>query len=91
MANNRKAQVAKTATQALVILWQESFFRAWKNKGAIDQTLAKRGNNFSTPELGMALRRAKHLTRRGKAGSYEYIQKYPYVPADETRPTKKIK
>jgi hypothetical protein len=26
----------------------------------------------------MALKRAKHLTRRGKTGSYEYIQKYPH-------------
>lgn len=27
----------------------------------------------------MALKRAKHLTRRGKRGTYEYIQKYPFL------------
>ena len=27
----------------------------------------------------MALLRAKYLTRRGKRGSYEYVQKYPKV------------
>jgi hypothetical protein len=26
----------------------------------------------------MALKRAKHLTRKGKHGSYEYIQKHPF-------------
>jgi hypothetical protein len=31
----------------------------------------------------MALKRANHLTRRGKRGSYEYIQKYPFVPEQE--------
>lgn len=88
---NRTAQVAKTATEALVILWKEGFFRNWKNKHSIDESLAKKGNHFSTPELGMALKRAKHLTRRGKAGSYEYIQKYPYVALEEAPVNKKKK
>jgi hypothetical protein len=79
---NRKAQVAKTATEALKILWEESFFRGWKKKLAVDEILGKKGNHFSDAELGMALMRAKHLTRRGKRGNYEYIQKYPFV-ADE--------
>jgi len=79
---NKKSKVAKTATDALVILWQEGFFRAWKKKGSIDECLGKRGNHFSTPELGMALMRAKHLTRKGQSGSYEYVQKYPFVEED---------
>ena len=79
---NRKTHVAKTATEALKILWEEGFFRAWKKGAAIVDRLAKRGNNFSAPELGMALKRARHLTRRGKRGNYEYIQKHPFV-ADE--------
>lgn len=79
---NSKSKIAKTATQALSILWEEKFFVSWKKIGGIEAHLAKRGNHFSLPELGMALRRAKHLTRKGKHGSYEYIQKHPFDPED---------
>ena len=79
---NRAERVAKTATEALKILWELGFFHGWKKKAPIVETLAKRGNNFSDPELGMALKRANHLTRRGKRGNYEYIQKYPFVAED---------
>jgi hypothetical protein len=75
MHNDHRA--GKTATEALRILWEEGFFSSWKKKASIDESLDKRGNHFSDAELGMALMRAKHLTRRGKRGSYEYIQKYP--------------
>jgi hypothetical protein len=80
---NKKARVARTATEAVRILWEEGFFRTWKKKGAIDEQLAKRGNNFGAPELGMALGRSGQLTRHGKHGSYEYIQKYPFVSEDK--------
>ena len=86
---SRKTRVAKTATEALRFLWQEGFFRGWKKKGTIEQSLGKRGNHFSGAELGMALKRAKHLTRRGKPGSYEYIQKYPFVAEDVASIAKK--
>ena len=72
-------RAGKTATQAMRILWEEGFFGEWKRKALIDESLAGRGNHFSDAELGMALMRCKHLTRRGKRGSYEYIQKYPFV------------
>jgi hypothetical protein len=72
-------RAGRTATEALKILWQDGFFVDWKKKSSIDGILDKRGNHFSDAELGMALMRAKHLTRRGKPGSYEYIQKYPFV------------
>jgi hypothetical protein len=78
----RKNTVAKTATEALRILWEEGLFLAWKKKGPIVENLDKKGNHFSDAELGMALSRAKHLTRRGKRGSYEYIQKYPFSRED---------
>jgi hypothetical protein len=77
MGENLRA--GKTATEALRILWGEGFFGDWKKKASIDDTLDKRGNHFSDAELGMALVRAKHLTRRGKRGNYEYIQKYPFA------------
>jgi hypothetical protein len=73
---------ARTATEALKILWQEAFFVTWRKKAQIEEALSGRGNHFSDAELGMALMRAKHLTRRGKRGSYEYIQKYPFVLAN---------
>jgi hypothetical protein len=82
---SKKTRIARTATEALRILWEERFFRSWKKKAAIEQTLGLRGNHFSDAELGMALKRAKHLTRKGKRGSYEYIQKHPVI-ADERAP-----
>jgi len=77
--------VAKTATEALRVLWAEAFFRAWRKKAGIDEKLAQRGNHFSDAELGMALRRATYLTRRGNPGTFEYIQKHPFV-ADQVPP-----
>lgn len=77
-----KQRIAKTATEALKILWEEGFLRGWKMKGPIVENLAKRGNHFSDAELGMALMRARHVVRRGKRGHFEYIQKYPFVPEE---------
>jgi hypothetical protein len=37
----------------------------------------------------MALKRARYLSRRGKVGSYEYIQKYPYAADEATRAEKR--
>jgi hypothetical protein len=87
MASKAASRIAKTATEALKILWEGAFFRAWKKKADIEGALAKKGNHFSGAELGMALMRAPHLTRRGKRGNYEYIQKYPHVPENaEAKP-----
>jgi hypothetical protein len=83
-------RIIKSATEALVVLWEERFFKAWKNISSIVSQLADKGNNFSPAELGMALKRAKHLTRRGNRGSYEYIQKYPYFK-ENTIKTEKTK
>jgi hypothetical protein len=74
-----------------VILWEETFFIGWKKKAPIEEVLSKRGNYFSDAELGMALKRAKHLTRRGKRGHYEYIQKYPYAISVRTHTAKSVK
>lgn len=54
------------------------FFKEWRKFPEITAYLAKKGYNFPSPDLGMVLKVAKHLTRRGKRGNYEYIQKYPY-------------
>lgn len=76
---NRKTKVATNATDGVRILWEDGFFRNWRRIAPIEQSLAKRDNHFSGGALGMALRRAKYLTRRGKPGGFEYIQKYPFV------------
>ena len=78
---SKTARAATSATQALKILWEENFFVGWKKKAPIEDALAERGNHFTDAELGMALKRAKHLTRKGKRHNYEYIQKYPYAVA----------
>lgn len=51
---SRRGVVAKTATESLKFLWEDGFFRGWKDKAAIDAALSKKGNHFSDPELGMA-------------------------------------
>jgi hypothetical protein len=86
---NKKAKIVRTATEALKILWEKGFLKTWKKFGAIEEYLGKSGYHFSVPELGMALKRAKHLTRRGKTGSYEYIQKYPFISEEEPTMAKK--
>ena len=86
---NRTMRIAKSATAALIILWEEGLFRHWKKKGAIDERLGKEGYHFTTPELGMALKRAKYLTRKGKHGSYEYIQKHPFIAENKVVSKKK--
>jgi len=72
-------RVARTATEALMMLWQEGFFRTWQSLPKLVAHLAKRDHHFAGPELGMALSRGNHLTRRGRRGSYEYIQKHPFI------------
>jgi hypothetical protein len=81
MAN--KVRFAKSVTEGLKILWEDKFFRTWKKMDAIVKEFAKRDNHFSDAELGMALKRARHLVRQGKRRKYEYIQKYPYAPEED--------
>ena len=82
-------RVAKTATEGVLILWEEKFFRATRTTPEIVEALAQRENHFPTNALSMALERAKFLTRRGKKGAYEYIQQYPYVPEAKSPADKK--
>lgn len=72
-------KIAKSAPDSLQLLWEKGFFKSWKKYAQIVKNLSDGGYNFSTPELGMALKRTKHLTRRGKRTNYEYIQKYPFA------------
>ena len=72
-------KIMKSATDALKVLWEDNFFQEWRKISEIDDVLSKNHHHFSSAELGMALKRAKHLTKKGKRCSYEYIQKYPFI------------
>ncbi len=76
---NGNKGTAKNATDALTIVWSEGFFKNWQNLASISKELSSRGNHFSSMEIGVALIRTKFLTRRGKRGTYEYIQKRPPI------------
>ncbi len=78
-----KMKIAKTATEGLIILWSEKFFEKFRKVSDIVENFSKRHHHFSDAELGMALKRASYLTRKGKRGSYEYIQKHPYVEEEK--------
>lgn len=72
-------KICATATEALKHLWEEKFLSNWKKHPEIVSHLDKNQHHFSDAELGMALKRAKFLTRKGKRGNFEYIQKHPFI------------
>lgn len=73
----------KTPSNGIKILWQEGFFKSWQTMASVSQNFEERGNHFSSTEIGMALFRGrKFLTRRGKRGDYQYIQKKDAVSGE---------
>jgi len=72
-------KTAEKAPQALRILWEEGFFRTWKDQAKVDAHLAERGNNFPSNTLWMALARAPYLIRRKQNGILEHVQRKPAV------------
>ena len=72
-------KIAKTAPEALKLLWKEKVLLKAKDFKAIEGELEKRGYNFADKNLMMALKSAKFLTRKGQAGNYSYVQKHPYI------------
>lgn len=75
-------KTAKTAPDALKILWNEKVFLKPKDVKNIEVELEKRGYNFTDKNLMMALKGASFLTRRGKKGEFTYVQKHPYMEDD---------
>jgi len=75
----RNVSIAKTAPDALVLLWRDKIFFKQKELKSIEAELEKRGYNFADKNLMMALKGAKFLTRKGKKGNYAYVQKHPYI------------
>lgn len=72
-------EIAKTATEALKILWEKGFFQEARKINDTVKKLSKKGYNFPLTNVDKALQRAPYLTKKGKQGSYTYIQKYPFV------------
>jgi len=72
-------EIAKTAPDALKLLWKETAFLKPKDVRTIEGELERRGYNFNDKSLMMALRSAFFLTRKGIRGHYKYVQKHPYV------------
>jgi len=72
-------KIARTATEAIKLLWSVGFLDNWKKVVQFHERLGKDGYHFTSGEIGMALKRAKYLTRRGARGTFEYIQKHPYI------------
>jgi hypothetical protein len=75
--------IARTATEAIKNLWASGFLREWRKVNEFEARFAKDHYHFSSAELGMALKRAGYLTRRGSRGKYEYVQKHPFIDAKE--------
>lgn len=88
--HNPNMEIAKTAPDALKLLWNKEFFLQNKTFKDIENELTKTGYNFSKYNLSMALKSAKFLTRYGQKGSYYYRQKYPFIE-EEKQKLEKIK
>lgn len=82
------SQKNDSAPDLLKNLWSDGVFDSWKKFGDIMGIIGKRGHHFSNPVLALALKRAVFLTRRGKRGFFEYIQKSP-PPSNEGSQLKK--
>ena len=79
---NKQRKIARTAPEALRILWKNKVFAKPKGVKEITAALEKKGYNFSDKNLMMALKSAKFLTRRGNEKNYSYVQKHPYIEED---------
>ncbi|MDD5095925.1 MAG: hypothetical protein PHY95_00200 [Candidatus ainarchaeum sp.] len=75
-------KIAKTAPDALRILWADGFFKTNHSHDETVLELSKKGYNFPYDVMRMALSRADFLTRTGGRGDGKFIQKYPYNEED---------
>lgn len=84
-------KIAKTAPEALKILWSGKIFLKKKNFNEVKKELEKRGYNFTDHNLGMALNNVKFLTKKGKRREFTYVQKHPYVEESKNEKSKRNK
>jgi hypothetical protein len=73
-----KMRIAKTAPDALKILWRDKFFMKAKNQKDVESELHKRGYNFGDATR-KALESANFLLRQGKRGERTFIQKHGFI------------
>jgi len=91
MYRGEMMEIAKTAPDALILLWKGKIFLKPLAVRAIVKKLENRGYNFDDKALMMALRNAKFLTRKGRPGQYLYIQKYPFSEGNTNAKSRKNK
>lgn len=72
---SRENKTPASASRILKVLWEDGFFKSWRDRPSVIKELSKGDNHFTSMEIGVSLMRAKYLIRRGKKGSFEYIQK----------------
>ncbi len=63
--------------EAIEQLYERSFFKVARTLADTMGELEKKEYNFNRPSVLMALQRAQFIQRRGRKGSYKFIQKYP--------------
>lgn len=83
-------KIAKTAPDALNILWENKFFIKGKSQKEIEEELHKRGYNFGDATR-KALERAKFLLPEGKWRDKKFIQKHPYMGEEKNVKRKRNK
>ena len=71
-------KIAKTAPDALKILWRDKFFLKAKSQKDVEDELHKKGYNFGDATR-KALGSANFLLRQGKRGEKKFLQKYNFI------------
>ena len=71
-------KIAKTAPDALKILWRDKFFLKAKSQKDVEDELHKKGYNFGDATR-KALASANFLLRQGKRGEKKFLQKYNFI------------
>lgn len=68
---------ARKPSEAVERMYRTGFFTDQRRLGEAMQQLGEDGYNFSRQSVHMALMSRAFLQRRGRKGSYHFIQKYP--------------
>ncbi|HJW20479.1 MAG TPA: hypothetical protein VJ571_07990 [Candidatus Nitrosotalea sp.] len=63
---------------AIVLLYENEFFKEERKLLDVTTTLSKQGYNFNRNSVYMALEGADFLNKKGTRGSYKFVQKYPF-------------
>lgn len=72
-----RAEVPTKPGEIIEHLYHKNFFKGARSLSDTAGELGQKGYNFNKPSILMALKAAEYLQRRGKKGSYTFIQKHP--------------